>query len=99
VASDGTHLVSLGEGFLPTWSPDGATIAFLRDPLEQKPWTADPGLLQIWLENPDGSGLMKLAQQAGCCLGARPNIEWLRRGARTLLTGTRHQMIDVATGE
>ena len=40
----------------PTWSPDGATIAFVR---------TVAGKDEIWLVAPDGSGLRKLAVPAG----------------------------------
>src|SRR6266550_3041223 len=53
--------VALTRGFLPTSSPDGTTIAFLRDPRDPHyDGRGDPFVLQVWLIHPDGSGLRKL---------------------------------------
>jgi Tol biopolymer transport system component len=94
-----SRVSSLG-GSLPTTSPDGTTIAFLRDPRD--PFYSGPGdpfVLQVWLIHPDGSGLRRLGQQPRCCIGAVPDLEWSPDGSSIVLTGTHRQRLDVATGE
>ena len=49
VGGDGSP-VALTRGSLPKLSPDGTTIAFLRDPADQRyHWGGDPFVLQVWL--------------------------------------------------
>jgi WD40-like Beta Propeller Repeat len=94
-----SRVASLG-GSLPTISPDGTTIAFLRDPRD--PHYAGPGdpfVLQVWLIHPDGSGLKKLGQQPRCCIGGIPGLQWSPDGSSIVFTGTHTQRLDVATGE
>lgn len=42
----------------PAWSPDGRSIAFVR-----QPWVSNPPYTDIWLVAPDGSGLRRLTTQ------------------------------------
>jgi WD40-like Beta Propeller Repeat len=90
--------VALTTGFLPVWSPDGTTIAFLRDPSAPHHRTGDPFVLQVWLIHPDGTGLRKLGLERGCCLGASPDLYWLQDGASIVLSGIHSHVINVATG-
>jgi hypothetical protein len=102
IFGEGAHgsPVALPGGFLLTSSPDGTTIAFLRDPRDPLYHEGgDPFVLQVWIIHPDGSGLRKLGQQHGCCIGATPNIHWSPDGASIVLAGTHKQRIDVATGD
>lgn len=86
-------------GSLPTISPDGTTIAFLRDPRDPhaKP-SGDPFVLQAWLIHLDGSGLRKLGQEHACCIGAIPTLSWSPDGSSIVLTGVHKHRLDVATG-
>ena len=84
---------------LPAISPDGTTIAFLRDPRDPHyDGPGDPFVLQVWLIHPDGSGLRKLGQQHECCIGASPDLYW-PDGSSIVLVGTHEQRLDAATGE
>jgi len=99
VGGDGSP-VALTRGSLPKLSPDGTTIAFLRDPADQRyHWGGDPFVLQVWLIHPDGSGLRKLGQQPRCCIGASANLNWSPDGSSIVLNAIRDQTWDVATGE
>ena len=92
--------VALTRGYLPTSSPDHTTIAFLRDPRDPHyAGRGDPFVLQVWLIHPDGSGLRKLGQQRGCCIGASPDLSWSPDGSSIVLNAIHKQRIDVATGE
>ena len=92
--------VALTRGFLPKLSPDGTTIAFLRDPADPNyHGGGDPFVLQVWLIHPDGSGLKKLGQQPRCCIGGIPGLQWSPDGSSIVFTGTHTQRLDVATGE
>jgi hypothetical protein len=86
-------------GSLPTISPDGTTIAFLRDPPDPsaKPG-GDPFVLQVWLIHPDGSGMRKLGEEHACCLGAIPTLSWSPDGSSIVLSGIHKHRLDVATG-
>ena len=99
VGEDGSP-VALTHGSLPKLSPDGTTIAFLRDPAGPNyHGGGDPFVLQVWLIHPDGSGLRKLGQQPRCCLGASAHLNWSPDGSGIVLNAIRDQMWDVATGE
>ena len=99
VGEDGSH-VALTRGFLPELSPDGTTIAFLRDPADPNyHGGGDPFVLQVWLIHPDGSGLRKLGQQPRCCIGASAHLSWSPDGSSIVLDAIRDQTWDVATGE
>jgi len=99
VGEDGSH-VALTRGFLPELSPDGTTIAFLRDPADPNyHGGGDPFVLQVWLIHPDGSGLRKLGQQPRCCIGASSQLSWSPDGSSIVLNAIRDQTWDVATGE
>ena len=99
VGEDGSP-VALTRGFLPRLSPDGTTIAFLRDPADpQHHGGGDPFLLQVWLIHPDGSGLRMLGQQPRCCIGASAHLNWSPDGSSIVLNALRDQTWDVATGE
>ena len=100
VGEDGSP-VALTRGLLPKLSPDGTTIAFLRDPADRNyHGGGDPFVLQVWLIHPDdGSGLTKLGQQPRCCLGASAHLTWSPDGSSIFLNAIREQMWDVATGE
>ena len=94
-----SRVASLG-GSLPTISPDGTTIAFLRDPRD--PHYAGPGdpfVLQVWLIHPDGSGLKKLGQQPRCCIGGIPGLQWSPDGSSIVLNAIREQTFEVAAVE
>ena len=86
---------------MPTWSPDGSTIAFLADG-----GTLEDGLpYELWLVAPDGSDRRLLTP--GCCRvggGGLPTQvpEWSPDGDQLLI----HEgsfigldVIDVATGD
>jgi hypothetical protein len=100
VADDGSP-VALTRGLLPTPSPDGTMIAFLRDPADPHyHGGGDPFVLQVWLIDPDdGSGLRKLGQQHECCIGVRPHLNWSADGSSIVLKAIREQTWDVGTGE
>ena len=84
---------------MPTISPDGTTIAFLRDPRDPhaKPG-GDPFVLQAWLIHPDRSDLRKLGQEHACCIGASPSLSWSADGFSIVLTGVHEHRLDVTTG-
>jgi Tol biopolymer transport system component len=88
--------IAKARGAMPTTSPDGSMIAFLRDPPDPK-WdgNGDPYLLQLWLVRVDGSGLRKLAQQHACCLGLVPHVSWSPDSSSIVFTGTHMQTVDV----
>src|SRR6476619_6498415 len=90
VGEDGSP-VALTRGFLPKLSPDGTTIAFLRDPADPNyHGDGDPFVLQVWLIHPDeGSGLRKLGQQRECCIGASAHLSWSPDGSRIVLNAIR----------
>jgi hypothetical protein len=99
VGEDGSP-VALTRGLLPKLSPDGTTIAFLRDPADPNyHGGGDPFVLQVWLIHPDSSGLRKLGQQPRCCLGASAHLTWSPDGSSIFLNAIRDQRWDVATGE
>lgn len=92
---DGSN-VALTRGFFPEVSPDGTTIAFVRDPVDPRYFGhGDPFLLQAWLIQSDGSGLRKLGQQGRCCLGTGPDLYWSSDGSSVVLTGTYEQWLHV----
>ena len=99
VGKDGSP-VALRRGFLPKLSPDGTTIAFLRDPPDPHyEGGGDPFVLQVWLIHPDGSGLRKLGQQPRCCIGAVPHLQWSPDGSSIVLNAIREQTFEVAAVE
>jgi hypothetical protein len=95
---DGSGL-ALTSGYSPTLSPDGTTIAFLRDPYNPHIKNAAPYVLQAWLINADGSDLRKVGQQRGCCVAIRGSVYWSKDGSSIVLRGTHEQTIDVATAD
>ena len=100
VSGESGSPVALTRGYSPKLSPDGTTIAFLRDPADPHyHGGGDPFVLQAWVIHPDGSGLRKLGQQHECCLGLTADLYWSPDNSSIVLTGTHEQRIDVATGE
>jgi len=101
VDGDNGSPVPLTHGYSPKLSPDGTTIAFLRDPPDPNyEGGGDPFVLQVWLIHPDdGSGLRKLGQQRECCVGASAHLNWSPDGSSIVLNAIREQTWDVATGE
>ena len=99
VREDGSP-VALTHGYSPKPSPDGTTIAFLRDPADPHyEGGGDPFVLQVWLIHPaDGSGLRKLGQQHECCIGAIAHLNWSPDGSSIVLNAIREQTFDVAIG-
>jgi WD40-like Beta Propeller Repeat len=97
---EGGSPVALTHGYSPNLSPDGTTIAFLRDPADQHyGGHGDPFVLQVWLMQPDGSDLRQLGEQHGCCVGASAELSWSPDGSSIILNAIRDQTWDVATGE
>lgn len=92
--------VALARGLFPVLSPDGAMVAFLRDPPDPRGAVGgDPYVLQAWVVRLDGSGLKKVGQTRGCCVGAVAHLHW-SDDSHVVLRGTQHaHTIDVATGE
>ena len=78
----------------PRWSPDGASIAFLRD-------SGGDERFQIWLMRRDGSRLRQLTAETG---SGHRDISWSPDGSRIAFVsnsgGTRYrvEVIDVASG-
>ena len=71
IGLDGTSdPVFLAAGWFPSWSPDGGTIAFIRDPVAQPHIQGDPFVAQLWVMHADGSRRSKLFAWSHCCLGA-----------------------------
>jgi|SRR5690349_10675898 hypothetical protein len=98
--------VGAADGYSAKLSPDGTTIAFLRDPCQPKidcgrprTWSGDPYVLQLWVVNVDGSGLRKIGQQPGCCIAISGGLHWSNDGSRIELIGSRSHWIDVSTGQ
>lgn len=58
VNADGTELISIGSGHRPTWSPDGAWIAFMRTEDNGKNFTSS----DIYAARADGSEVVPLTQ-------------------------------------
>lgn len=58
--------------FGAAWSPDGSRLAYVTDPAGSvtQPVHADPFVEQLWVADIDGSHRVKVAERAGCCLGA-----------------------------
>jgi hypothetical protein len=79
-------------------SPDGTTIAFLRDPGDPHIKNGPPYVLQVWLINADGSGLRKLAQLPGCCIVISGDLRWSEDGSSIVLIADGQRRFDVATG-
>jgi hypothetical protein len=88
------------QGYSPKLSPDGTTIAFLRDPEDQhrRDMGMNPYVLQVWLMDADGSGLRKLAQLPGCCIVILGDLQWSRDGSSIVLIADGRRRFDVATG-
>ena len=100
VSGESGSPVALTRGYSPKLSPDGTTIAFLRDPADPHyHGGGDPFVLQVWLIHPDGSGVRKLGQQPRCCIGASAHLNWSPDGSSIVLNAIRNQRWDVATGE
>ncbi len=99
---DGSN-VALTRGLFPEVSPDGTTIAFLRDPVDlHYVGHGDPFLLQAWLIHPDGSGLRKLGQQADAASGqARTSTGRQRAPASSspIPTSNGYMSVRCATGD
>ena len=56
------------------WSPDGRKVAYFDDPLwAQAPTGGDPGVMQLWVANADGTQQTKLFEQPACCLAIDPS--------------------------
>ena len=100
MSPDGSDVVQVARGFLAAWSPDGRWIAFTRDPLDPKNpnGEGDPFVLQAWIVHPDGTGLEKVFQQRGCCVGAVSTIGWSPSGDRLAMTAGSLLVDDLATG-
>ena len=86
------------QGYSPTLSPDGTTIAFLRDPYDPHFRGAATYVLQVWLIDTDGSGLRKVWQERHCCTVLSPDLRWSKDGSSVSLvfSGDHKQRIDVA---
>ena len=95
------HSVYEYQGYSAKLSPDGTTVAFLRDPHDPHAKTGDyPFVLQVWLVNVDGSGLRKLQWHAGCCTVVASHLHWSQDGSSiVVIFGGQKRTIDVATGE
>jgi hypothetical protein len=87
------------QGYSPKLSPDGTTIAFLRDPYDSHIKNGPPYVLQLWLIDADGSGgPRKLAQLPGCCIVILGDFHWSRDGSSIVLIADGQRRFDVATG-
>ena len=86
-------------GYSPQLSPDGTTIAFLRDPRDRHIRNGAPFVLQLWLINVDGSGLRKVGQQPGCCIVLRGHLHWSEDGSSIVFGGAHAQTIHVSQAD
>ncbi|MDQ3716881.1 MAG: hypothetical protein M3381_12850 [Actinomycetota bacterium] len=70
------RLTNVENASAPVWSPDGATIAFVRSTFVcASTYVAG----EIWVMNVDGSGQRRLAARAGTATRARhgdPTVPW-----------------------
>ena len=83
IGPDGKNLLDLGEGAMPSWSPDDKQLAF------QKYEATDPKVAaDAWVENVDGKGRVRLVE------GLAPR--WSPDGSQIVLAGTSLRIFDMS---
>ena len=92
-ASDGSgvrRISGLGYAAVPSWSPDGTQVAFVR--AEE----AAPKVWNVWLARPNGSGLRRLTHHR---VGQAWGASWFPDGRRVAYSvETRLVVLDLRTG-
>ena len=88
---DVRRISGAGYAAVPSWSPDGRRIAFVRaDPRAPHVWN-------LWLTDPDGSNLRRLTQHA---VGQAWGASWFPDGRRVAYSvETRLVILDIETGQ
>ena len=92
-AADGSGVRRIsGSGYaaVPSWSPDGTRVAFVRAE------ASAPKVWNVWLAQPDGSGLRRLTHHR---VGQAWGASWFPDGRRVAYSlETRLMVLDVQTG-
>ncbi len=83
IGADGKNLLDLGEGAMPSWSPDDKQLAFQKNEARDPRIAAD-----AWVENVDGKGRVRLVE------GLAPR--WSPDGSRIALAGTSLRILDMS---
>ena len=84
IGADGSNLLDLGDGSMPSWSPGDKQLAFHVFP------GTNPGAViaaSVWAQNADGKGRVRLAE------GLAPR--WSPDGSQILLAGTSLRVFDM----
>jgi WD40 repeat protein len=82
IGTDGKNLLDLGEGAMPSWSPDDKQLAF-----QEFAGTGPKVAADVWVENVDGKGRVRLIE------GLAPR--WSPDGSRIVLAGTSLRIFDM----
>jgi WD40 repeat protein len=83
ISADGMDLLDLGEGAMPSWSPDDKQLAFQKDAGTDRKVAA-----AAWVENVDGKGRVRLVE------GLAPR--WSPDGSQIILAGTSLRILDMS---
>ncbi len=82
IDADGKNLLDLGEGAMPSWSPDDKQLAF-----QEFAGTGPKVAADVWVENVDGKGRVRLVE------GLAPR--WSPDGSQIVLAGTSLRIFDM----